>query len=131
MGFSAHIIRRLLLVIPMVIGVTLLTFTVSHMVPVNPLVIIVGEKALDKPDIVNAAIQKWGLDKSLPEQYLYYVWNLAQGDLGVSFKTKRPVAQDLAQYLPATVELGWLRSFLHWPWGCLWGLWRRSNRASG
>ena len=106
MGLSTHIIRRLLLLIPMIIGVTLLTFVVSHLVPTNPLVLIVGEKALDKPDIVNAAIQKWGLDKPLPEQYLYYLWNLTQGDLGVSFKTKRPVAQDLAQYLPATVELG-------------------------
>jgi len=106
MGLSTHIIRRLLLLIPMIIGVTLLTFVVSHLVPTNPLALIVGEKALDKPDIVNAAIQKWGLDKPLPEQYLYYLWNLTQGDLGVSFKTKRPVAQDLAQYLPATVELG-------------------------
>lgn len=106
MGLSVHIIRRLLLVIPMLIGITLLTFTVSHLVPADPLAVIVSEKALDQPDIVQAAIQKWGLDKSLPEQYLYYLWNLARGDLGVSFKTKRPVAQDLAQYLPATVELG-------------------------
>lgn len=106
MGLSVHIIRRLLLVIPMLIGITLLTFTVSHLVPADPLAVIVSEKALDQPDIVNAAIQKWGLDKSLPEQYLYYLWNLTHGDLGVSFKTKRPVAQDLAQYLPATVELG-------------------------
>jgi peptide/nickel transport system permease protein len=106
MGLSVHIIRRLLLIIPMLIGITLLTFTVSHLVPSDPLVVIVSEKALDQPDIVNAAIRKWGLDKSLPEQYFYYLWNLAHGDLGVSFKTKRPVAQDLAQYLPATVELG-------------------------
>jgi len=106
MGLSVHIIRRLLLVIPMLIGITLLTFTVSHLVPADPLAVIVSEKALDQPDIVQAAIQKWGLDKSLPEQYLYYLWNLAHGDLGISFKTKRPVAQDLAQYLPATVELG-------------------------
>jgi len=106
MGLSVHIIRRLLLIIPMLIGITLLTFTVSHLVPSDPLVVIVSEKALDQPDIVNAAIRKWGLDRSLPEQYLYYLWNLAHGDLGVSFKTKRPVAQDLAQYLPATVELG-------------------------
>jgi peptide/nickel transport system permease protein len=106
MGLSTHIIRRLLLVIPMLIGVTLVTFTVSHLVPVDPLVVIVSEKALDKPDIVAAAIEKWGLNRSLPEQYLYYVWNLAQGDLGVSFKTKRPVTQDLAQYLPATMDLG-------------------------
>jgi len=106
MGLSAHIIRRVLLIVPMLIGVTLLTFVVSHLVPTNPLVVIVSEKALDNPEIVQAAIRKWGLDRPLPEQYLYYVWNLAHGDLGVSFKTKRPVAQDLAQYLPATVELG-------------------------
>lgn len=105
MGLSVHIIRRLLLVVPMLIGVTLLTFTVSRVVPADPLVVIVSEKALDQPEIVQAAIQKWGLDKPLPEQYLYYLWNLMHGDLGVSFKTKRPVAQDLAQYLPATVEL--------------------------
>jgi peptide/nickel transport system permease protein len=106
MGLSAHIIRRVLLIVPMLIGVTLLTFVVSHLVPSNPLVVIVSEKALDNPEIVEAAVRKWGLDRPLPEQYLYYVWNLAHGDLGVSFKTKRPVAQDLAQYLPATVELG-------------------------
>ena len=105
MGLSAHIIRRLLLLIPMLIGVTLLTFVVSHFVPANPLVVIVGEKSLDKPDIVNAAIEKWGLNKSLPEQYLIYLANLARGDLGISFKTKRPVTQDLKDYLPATVEL--------------------------
>ncbi len=108
---TALIVRRLLLVIPMLIGVTLLTFTVSHLVPVNPIVLIVGEKALDKPDIVAAATEKWGLDKPVPEQYAYYLANLARGDLGVSFKTKRPVAQDLALYLPATVELS-LASFL-------------------
>ena len=105
MGLSAHIIRRLLLLIPMLIGVTLLTFVVSHFVPANPLVVIVGEKSLDKPDIVNAAIEKWGLNKSLPEQYLIYLANLARGDLGISFKTKRPVTQDLRDFLPATVEL--------------------------
>lgn len=102
---STHIIRRLLLVIPMLIGITLITFTVSHLVPVDPVAVIVSEKAMDNAEIVATAMRKWGLDRSLPEQYLYYVWNLAHGDLGVSFKTKRPVAQDLAQYLPATIEL--------------------------
>jgi peptide/nickel transport system permease protein len=106
MSLAAQIVRRLLLVFPMLIGITLLTFTVSHLVPSDPLVVIVSEKALDNPEIVNAAIQRWGLDKSLPEQYWVYLRNLAGGDLGVSFKTKRPVTQDLAQYLPATVELG-------------------------
>lgn len=106
MSLFTHIARRLLLVIPMLIGVTLLTFLVSRLVPVDPIAIIVSEKALDQPDIVQAAVEKWGLDKPLPEQYLYYLRNLTRGDLGISFKTKRPVAQDLRQYLPATAELG-------------------------
>jgi peptide/nickel transport system permease protein len=89
----------------MLIGITLITFTVSHLVPVDPIAVIVSEKAMDNPEIVASAVRRWGLDKSLPEQYLFYVWNLTQGDMGISFKTKRPVAQDLAQYLPATVEL--------------------------
>ncbi len=105
MNLGAHILRRLLLVIPMLVGVTLLTFVVSHMVPANPLSLIISEKAMENPEIVKATVEKWGLDKPLPEQYLYYMWNLAHGDLGISFRNKRPVAQDLAQYLPATVEL--------------------------
>ena len=105
MNLGAHILRRLLLVIPMLVGVTLLTFVVSHMVPANPLSLILSEKAMENPEIVKATVEKWGLDKPLPEQYLYYMWNLAHGDLGISFRNKRPVSQDLAQYLPATVEL--------------------------
>jgi peptide/nickel transport system permease protein len=106
MSLSTHIIRRLLIMIPMLIGVTLLAFVVSHMVPSDPLVLLVSEKALNNPEIVEAAVRKWGLDKSLPEQYLLYLRNLLRGDMGVSFKSRRPVAQDLAQYFPATVELG-------------------------
>lgn len=106
MSFTTHIIRRLLLVIPMVIGVTLLLFIVSHMVPVNPVAVILPEKALDKPEAVEAAIKRWGLDKPLYVQYLVYLKNLAQGDLGVSFKTKNEVSADIITFLPATIELG-------------------------
>jgi peptide/nickel transport system permease protein len=103
---SAHILRRVLIMFPMLIGVTLVAFFVSNVVPSDPLVLLVSEKAMKNPEIVNAAIEKYGLDKSLPEQYLYYLGNLLRGDMGISFKTRRPVAQDLAEYLPATVELG-------------------------
>ena len=111
MSFTTHILRRLLLVIPMVIGVTLLLFTVSHLVPVNPIAVILPEKALEKPDAVAAAIQKWGLDKPLHVQYFVYLKNLAVGDLGLSFKTKNPVAYDIKVFLPATIELG-IASFI-------------------
>lgn len=90
---------------PMLIGVTLLAFIISHLVPSDPLVLLVSEKAMNNPEIVKAATEKWGLDRSLPEQYFIYIKNLVQGDMGVSFKSRRPVADDLKEYFPATVEL--------------------------
>lgn len=100
-----HVVRRILIMIPMVIGVTLVTFTISNVVPADPLAIILPPRSLHNPEIRQAAIDKWGLDLPLPHQYLRYLSNLARGDMGVSFKTKRPVAQDLAAALPATMEL--------------------------
>ncbi len=111
MNLASHFLRRLLLMIPMVIGITLLLFLVSRAVPVNPLAVILTEKSMDDPEAVKAATEKWGLDKPLSEQYLIYLANLAQGDLGVSFKTKNPVVNDLKDFLPATMELA-LGSFI-------------------
>jgi peptide/nickel transport system permease protein len=105
MNLLAYIARRLVLTIPMLFGITLVMFAMYNLVQVDPLVMIVGERALDKPDIVNAAIKRWGLDRPPWEQYLTYVGNMLQGDLGTSFLTRRPVLDDLRQYMPATVEL--------------------------
>ena len=105
MNLIQHITRRLLLMIPMAIGITLLLFIVTHIVPVNPLAVILTEKSMEDKHAVQAATEKWGLDKPLPEQYLIYLGNLLQGDLGTSFKTKNPVASDLKTFLPATIEL--------------------------
>ncbi len=105
MNLSGYLIRRLLLMIPMLIGVTLLVFITTHLVPTNPILVIVGEKGMDNPKVVQAATEKWGLDKPLAEQYFIYLKNLASGDFGVSFKTKRPVGADLMEFLPATIEL--------------------------
>jgi len=105
MSIFQYFIRRLLLMIPMIIGITLLLFLVTHIVPVNPLAVILTEKSMDDPEAVKAATEKWGLDKPLPEQYLIYLGKLLQGDMGVSFKTKNPVTADLLTFLPATVEL--------------------------
>ncbi len=105
MSLIQHLTRRLLLMIPMVIGITLLLFVVTHIVPANPLAVILTERSMDDPEAVKAATEKWGLDKPLPEQYLIYLENLLKGDLGTSFKTKNPVASDLKNFLPATLEL--------------------------
>ena len=105
MSLLEHLAKRLLLMIPMAIGITLLLFIMTHIVPSNPLAVILTEKSMEDKHAVQAATEKWGLDKPLPEQYLIYLNNVLHGDLGTSFKTKNPVALDLKTFLPATVEL--------------------------
>ncbi|MCA0455214.1 MAG: ABC transporter permease [Chloroflexi bacterium] len=100
-----YVIQRLILTIPMMLGISLVLFLIYNLVQVDPLVMIVGERALDKPEIVEAAKAKWGLDRPVWEQYITYVVNMARGDFGNSFLTKRPVTTDLFTFLPATVEL--------------------------
>lgn len=105
MGLMRYITQRLLLAIPMLFGISLALFLIYNLVQVDPLVMIVGERAMDDPEIVAAAIERWGLDRPVWEQYLRYVTNLVRGDFGTSFLTRRAVADDLVLFLPATVEL--------------------------
>ncbi|HWE63090.1 MAG TPA: ABC transporter permease [Chloroflexota bacterium] len=105
MSLVAFLFRRLLLIIPVLIGITLVTFTVSHAVPADPIAANLGQLAQDNPAIVGQYRHKWGLDRPLPVQYVIYVKNLLQGDLGESISTQRPVTDDLKQYFPATMEL--------------------------
>ncbi|WP_038040514.1 ABC transporter permease [Thermorudis peleae] len=99
------IVKRLLLSVPMLIGVTLVTFVVSHLIPADPLTAVLPERAANNPDIVAMYRTRWGLDRPLPEQYLLYLRNLLHGDLGESYTTRRPVGTDLRLFFPATVEL--------------------------
>ncbi len=87
------------------LGVTLISFLISHAVPSDPIVSNLGQQASQRPEIVAAFRAKWGLDRPLYEQYLSFVGNLAHADLGTSINTRRPIATDIAQFLPATVEL--------------------------
>ncbi|TQM02774.1 ABC transporter permease, partial [Pseudonocardia kunmingensis] len=97
--------KRLALIPLLLWGIVTIAFLLSHTVVDNPLASIVGERNLGNPDVVQAATERWGLDKSLPEQYVAYITNLLQGDMGTSFRTKAPVGADLAERLPATLEL--------------------------
>jgi peptide/nickel transport system permease protein len=97
--------RRLLLTIPLLIGITLLAFIISHTVPSDPVVANLGQRAMSDPKVVAAFRAEWGLDKPLPEQYLTYLGNLLRGNLGKSIKNRRPVIEDIKAFLPATIEL--------------------------
>ena len=91
--------------LPLRVGMTLISFIVSHTLPADPVGANLGQRSMEDPAIVAAFRAQWGLDRPLPEQYLTYVNNLLHGDLGMSIRTHMPVADDLSRYLPASAEL--------------------------
>ncbi len=95
--------RRLLSLVWVVVGVSLITFVISHLVPGDPARLVAGDRAT--PEIVAHIRAQLGLDLPLPQQYLRYMGQLLQGDLGTSIRTHRPVLQDITAFFPATLEL--------------------------
>jgi len=104
------LIRRFLLAIPVLIGVTLLTFVLTNLIPGDPALWLAGEYAT--PEQVRATRERLGLDQPLPVQYLRYMARLVQGDLGISITSRAPVLDELLIYFPATVELTIAAMFL-------------------
>ncbi len=100
-----YAVRRLILMIPLLLGMTVIAFVVSRAMPVDPVVAAIGQQAADHPAVVAAFRERWGLDQPLPVQYLSYLANLLQGDMGQGIYSHRPVADDLRDYMPATIEL--------------------------
>jgi peptide/nickel transport system permease protein len=99
------IVQRLLMMLPLMVGMTLISFVVSHALPADPVGANLGQRSMEDPTIVAAFRAQWGLDKPLPEQYLTYLGNLLRGNLGTSIRTHFPVGEDLGRYLPASAEL--------------------------
>ncbi len=85
------------------IGITLLAFTLSHVIPGNPALLIAGKGAT--PQSIAQIKRQYGLNDSLPTQYIDYLGGLLRGNLGMSTYSRRPVLDDLASYIPATLEL--------------------------
>lgn len=108
MNFLRYLIRRILFVIPLVLGITVVAFLIANAVPADPINANLPTNALNNEEMVEAFREKWGLNKPPIEQYLTYLGNLLQGDMGTSIKTRNPVTEDIAQFLPATVELATL-----------------------
>jgi len=100
---AKFIIRRLLLLIPILLGLTLLVFIFTRLLPGDPATTLLGERAT--PENIARVRESLGLDRPLPEQYLQYMGGLLQGDLGRSFITNRDVVDSFLQRFPATIEL--------------------------
>ena len=105
MPIHLYVLRRFVLTIPLVLGITVVAFVITNALPADPVSVYLPQTAQGKPEIVEAFRREWGLDKSLPEQYFTWVGNLLQGNMGDSIRTRRPVVEDLQQFLPATIEL--------------------------
>jgi peptide/nickel transport system permease protein len=95
--------RRLALAVPGVVGVIVVTFLLNRGLPGDPAAFFAGPAATR--EAIEQIRVRLGLDKSLPEQFFYYVRDLARGDLGTSLTTGQPVLSDLASRLPASLEL--------------------------
>ncbi len=98
-----HAGQRLLLAVPVLLGVLLLGFLLMQVVPADPAAVRAGPMAT--PDVVAAIRAELGLDQPLPVQFARYLWRLLHGDLGVSTINNEPVARELGATIGPTVEL--------------------------
>jgi peptide/nickel transport system permease protein len=98
-----YIARRLVLMVVVIFGMSIITFLLTRVVPGNPARLLAGPHARQAQ--VDALAKEYRLNGSIPEQYWIYLKGVAHGDLGKSVTTRHPVLDDLRQYLPATIEL--------------------------
>jgi peptide/nickel transport system permease protein len=98
-----YAIRRSLTIVPVLLGVSVLVFSFIHLIPGDPALTMLGERAT--PEKVAEVRARLGLDRPIWQQYILYIGKALQGDLGVSIVRGDPVASDLLRRFPATVEL--------------------------
>lgn len=98
-----YAVRRALTIVPVLLGVSVLVFSFIHLIPGDPALTMLGERAT--PEKVAEVRTRLGLDRPIWQQYLLYIGNALRGDLGVSIVRGDPVASDLLRRFPATVEL--------------------------
>jgi peptide/nickel transport system permease protein len=103
MGVAARVGRRAILFLPTLFGLLLLTFLIGRVIPVDPVVAVLGENAT--PDAYAAMRAQLGLDQPVLAQFGIYLSDLVRGDLGNALLTGRPVISDIAKVFPATLEL--------------------------
>ncbi len=99
-----YVAKRLLLLVPVLIGLSILVFAYVRALPGGPAIALLGERATQES--VESINRELGLDQPIFVQYLRYAGNLIQGDFGSSVLSRRPVTEELLERFPATVELG-------------------------
>lgn len=98
-----YILKRLLLLIPILLGVILLIMFIMSLTPGDPATLLLGVNAT--PEAVEALNEELGFNDPLLVQYVRYVWNALHGDFGTSWQTGEPVVNEILKRLPVTIEL--------------------------
>lgn len=99
----AFVVRRLILLVPILLGLSILLFLWIRALPGGPAESLLGERAT--PEAIEQIERSYGLDRPIYEQYWRYLQNLLQGDLGTSIASRRPVTEEIQRRFPATIEL--------------------------
>jgi len=128
MRLLALTLRRLAWFVPTLLGLLTVTFVISRVIPGDPVALVAGDTAT--PAQVEALRRQLGFDRPLPIQFVSYVGRLLRGDMGTSLYTTRPISDDLASRLPATIELTLVAMafsvVVGIPLGVVSALWRNS-----
>lgn len=126
--FFIYIIRRVLSILVTLVGVSIITFIISHIIPADPIKAVAGLNPTEEQ--VKQLRAKYGLDKPVVEQYVRWIINAIHGDLGTSIRTGQPVLEDIFRYAPASAELAIVAMFLvalfGLPVGILSAVWKGS-----
>lgn len=108
----AFILRRLALLIPVLLGVSLITFTLVRLIPGDATLLAIGVDQRTTPEQVEIIRKSYGLDQPQPVQYVKWLGKVVQGDLGTSLRTRRGVVEELRLRLPVTIELSILAALV-------------------
>jgi peptide/nickel transport system permease protein len=100
---TAYVLRRILMLIPVLLGVSLLVFSLIYLIPGNPAQVILGQRAT--VEAIAEVEKQLGLDQPIYIQYFSYLGDLLTGDLGTSIKTNKAISEEIWPYLAATMEL--------------------------
>jgi len=125
--FLGFLLRRVVGIAAVMIGVSVITFAISHVIPADPVAAALGDHATDAQ--IAQFRTEYGLDRPLPEQYVIYATGIVHGDLGKSIRTRRPVADDLADSFPATLELSFAALLISIALGVPAGVWSAVSRG--
>ncbi len=121
MGLLTYVVKKLLIGIPVIFGVTIILFYIMYMLPGDPIkLLLAGERVT--PAKIEELRKAWGLDQPVYIQYFYWLSHVVRGDLGVSIVTKEPVTFLISQRLPYTLALMLISTLLSYTIGVLSGI---------